>query len=135
MSSPVSNTINVFFDEEFESFRNTMKEEAQVTLEKTSSQAKDLLKKQANNFVEVCVPYTTFPVKASIVGTLPVPVAVSANTSLDVCADTASKKVSHKSIDKSVDTVAKKAIDDSVDYSVNSSKSYFSAIYDYVQSK
>jgi hypothetical protein len=131
MSSPVSNTTNVFFDEEFESFRNTMKEEAQATLEKTSSQAKDLLKKQANDSVESCVPYLTSPVKVSITGTLPVPLAVIANTSLDVCADTASKKVSHKSIDKSVDTVAKKAIDDSVDYSVNSSKSYFSAIYDY----
>lgn len=136
MSSPVSDTAKAFFSAEFEEeIKNVMKQEAQAALEKTSSQSKEILKKQADDSVEFCVPYITFPVKTSIAGTLPIPVTISANTSLDVCVDAASKKIAHKSIDLFIDTVAKKSIDSSVDYSVNSSKSYFSMAYDYFQGK
>jgi len=141
MSSPVSsNTINVFFDEEFEfDIRKTMKEEAQATLGKTSEQAKIAIKGEVDGSAKFIAPLVTSPCKASVYAVSPQPIASAANTcitsSVDPVIESSLKKVGHKSVDKCVDTTAKKVIDQAVDKSVDSTKSFSSMVYYYVQSK
>lgn len=140
MSSPVSsNTTNTFFDEEFENLAKTMKEEAQARLEKISEQAKIAMKEQIDANAKSGTPYITEPCKTSVGLTSTQPIASTVNKSIESSVDpvieSCLKKVGHKFVDTCVDTTAKKVIDQVVDKSVDSTKSYSSTVYDYIQSK
>ena len=140
MTSPVnSNTTNVFLDEEFEDFRKTMKEEVQATLEKTSENAKIAMKEQVDGSAKLTTPYITSHCKVVATSTSPQPIASTVNicitSFIEPVIESSLKKVGHKSVDQCVDTMAKKVIDQAVNKSVDSTKSYFNVVCEFVQSK
>lgn len=135
MSSPVSSSAKVFFNPEFEEeIKNMLKDEAHTTLENTSLKLKAVLNEQVNLAIESTVPVALSPITFTITNVSPEPLGIVVNTSVNTCADTASKKVGYKVVDGCVDKTAKQAIEEVVNNSIDSTKSYVSIIYSYIQS-
>jgi len=131
MESPVSlgRPATVLMDTEFEEVKKIMKEGANDVLDKTSAQAKDVFKKQAEVVIEKAVGCVTTPSKTVNQVISPEPVANIANQSIDACGAPISKKVANQSVDKCVDIAAKKVVSGTIDYSVDSSKSFLMQMY------
>jgi hypothetical protein len=133
-----SDTPAFIFDEEFENFRDVLKEETQVSLENTAAQTKIILQGSVDGSAKTVATSVTAPSKAGVEGASPAPIATSVNTviisgSVESSIESTIKKTGQKSIDKCVDTTAKKVIDEGIDRSVNGSKSGWNVSYSYFQ--